>query len=41
MIVVAWWDGKRKRLTTGYVGESGIKPDVWYSADKTGILVEA
>jgi hypothetical protein len=23
---------KRRRIITGYVGEDGIKPDVWYQA---------
>jgi hypothetical protein len=37
---VAWWDGERKRLTTGYVGENGIKEDVFYSCDGKGNLFE-
>lgn len=34
IVVVSWWDEKteRKRLCTGYVGEDGIEPDVWYKA---------
>ena len=42
-VIVAWWDAKseRKRLTVGYVGEGGIKEDVWYHADKAGMLIEA
>ena len=40
VVVVSWWDGKRKRLTVGYVGENGIKPDVFYSCDKAGNLRE-
>lgn len=42
IVVVAWWDEKadRKRPTTGYVGENGIKPDTWYRAAKAGELVE-
>ena len=38
IIVVAWLDGKRKRLTTGYVGEDGIEPNVAYRCDNIGKL---
>lgn len=41
IIVVAWWDGKRKRLTTGYVGEDGIEPNVAYRCDNIGKLTRA
>ena len=30
ILIAAYWDGPRKRLVIGYVGEEGIKPDVWY-----------
>jgi len=42
VIVVAWWDEKneRKRLTTGYIGEKGIKPNTWYGCDEKGKLIE-
>ncbi len=34
-----WWDGERERVVVGYVGEDGVKPNVWYRADG-GRLVE-
>ena len=42
-VIVAWRDtaADRKRYTTGYVGENGIKPDTWYRANEHGELVEA
>ncbi len=42
IVIVAWWDkeAKRKRVTTGYVGQAGIKPDVWYCCDESGDLKE-
>jgi hypothetical protein len=39
-IVIAYFDGKRKRLALGYVGEGGIKADTWYRV-RDGVLVEA
>lgn len=39
LLAVRWWDGTRYRLTVGYVGEYGIKPDTWYSV-KDGKLAE-
>jgi len=41
IVIVAWWDGKRKRLTTGYVGENGIEADTWYGVNAHGTLVPA
>ena len=41
IVVVAWWDGERKRLTTGYIGEDGILADTWYRANESGKLIEA
>jgi hypothetical protein len=38
-VIVAWWDGKRKRYTVGYVGENGIEKDIWYAANDRGELV--
>jgi len=42
-VISIWgWDGKRRRMVTGYVGEDGIKANVAYRVDpKTGCLVEA
>ncbi len=40
IVIVAWMDGKRKRVTTGYVGEDGIEEDVWYRANAQGVLVK-
>lgn len=30
LLQVRWWDGKRERIVTGYVGEDGIKAGVLY-----------
>jgi hypothetical protein len=40
MLCIRWWDGSRYRLTVGYVGEDGIKPNTAYRCDNTGRLVE-
>lgn len=42
IVIVAWWDAKtsRKRVSVGYVGENGIKPNTWYACDDNGNLVE-
>ena len=32
---------KRYRISTAYIGEDGIKPDVWYQLDNDGKFVEA
>jgi hypothetical protein len=41
IIVVAWWDGERKRLSVGYVGESGIEKDTFYCVDANGNLIKS
>ena len=33
---IRWWDGKRYRIATFYVGESGIEPNTPYGVDKSG-----
>ncbi|HEY6019529.1 MAG TPA: hypothetical protein VIY48_06400, partial [Candidatus Paceibacterota bacterium] len=33
-------DEKRYRITVAYVGENGIKADVWYELDDSGNFVE-
>jgi hypothetical protein len=40
VIAVDWWDGKRRRIAVGYVGEDGIKPNTFYRCDESGKLVE-
>ena len=42
-IVIKWWDDNatRYRLTVGYPGEDGIKPNVAYRCDEAGNLVRA
>ena len=39
-IQIEWWDGRRYRIPTGYVGENGIKPDTAYRLDDAGQFVE-
>ena len=39
-IALAWYDGKRPRITVGYVGK-GIEADTWYRCDDAGKLVRA
>jgi len=43
-IVVRWWDYSksppRERITVGYVGEDGVKPNTFYRCDEAGKLVE-
>lgn len=34
-----WYDGKRTRITVGYVGEDGIEANVAYRCDEAGKLV--
>ena len=36
-----WYDGKRTRITVGYVGEDGIEANVAYRCDDAGKLVRA
>ena len=42
IVVCRWWDSKaeRARLTIGYVGEDGVKPDTFYRCNDKGKLVE-
>jgi len=40
-VQVKWYDGKRYRIATGYVGENGIEPNVAYRCDDNGNLVRA
>jgi uncharacterized protein YodC (DUF2158 family) len=42
IVVCRWWDAKakRSRLTVGYVGEDGIKPDTFYRCDDAGKLTK-
>ena len=42
IIIVAWWDqtAQKKRVTTGYPGENGVKADTWYGVNDAGMLVE-
>lgn len=39
VLLLTWWDGKRKRVTIGYVGEN-VKQDQWYSVNDKGEFVE-
>ncbi len=39
-IALTWYEGKRYRVSVGYVGE-GLKPDTWYELDGAGEFVEA
>jgi hypothetical protein len=34
-----WWDGKRYRIATFYVGEDGIEANVLYRVDERGNAV--
>ena len=36
---IRWWDGKRRRVATFYVGEDGIEPNIGYGADERGKAV--
>jgi uncharacterized protein YodC (DUF2158 family) len=40
IVACQWYDGKRYRLTVGYVGEDGIKPNTFYRAEENGKLVK-
>ena len=40
MIVLGWHDGYRRRVTVGYVGENGIKPDTMYRLNGEGEFEE-
>jgi hypothetical protein len=41
-IVLSFWDEvqDRIRIAVAYPGENGIKPDTWYSVDRTGLFFE-
>ena len=39
-IQIEWWDGYRYRISIGYAGENGIKPDTAYRLDNAGQFVE-
>ena len=39
-LTLLWHDGKRPRVTVGYVGENGVKAGVAYRLDGKGALVE-
>ena len=39
-LALTWHDGKRPRIAVAYVGEDGIKPDVFYRLDGAGKFVE-
>jgi hypothetical protein len=41
-VIIRWCDSdaNRYRVTVGYVGENGIKPDTFYRCDEAGKLVE-
>ena len=39
-IALTRWDGKRYRVSVGYVGE-GLKADTWYELDSSGKFVES
>jgi hypothetical protein len=36
ILVLRWWDGKRYRIATFYVGEDGIEPNQPYKLDSQG-----
>lgn len=38
-IVIAWWDGTRRRLVIGYVGEDGVLPDTPYRVEGGRLVV--
>jgi hypothetical protein len=39
VLVMAWHDGKRRRISVGYVGE-GIEADQWYRVGKKGQFIK-
>jgi hypothetical protein len=39
VLSIQWYDGKRMRVSTAYVGEDGILPDVLYQLDSKGKFV--
>ena len=40
LIIIYWWDGTRRRVAVGYVGEDGIEPNTFYRCDERGKLVK-
>lgn len=40
-LILSYWDGKRMRIKTAYVGEKGILPNVAYKLDEKGKFVKA
>jgi hypothetical protein len=41
ILSLKWFDGKRTRIVTAYVGEDGIEPNVAYKLDDNGKFVRA
>jgi len=41
ILSLKWFDGKRTRIVTAYVGEDGIQPNVAYKLDDNGKFVRA
>ena len=39
ILQLRWYDGKRYRIATFYIGESGVEPNVKYRVDELGQLV--
>lgn len=42
VLLATWWDetADRPRVAVAYVGEDGIKAQVWYRLDQAGKFVE-
>ena len=41
IIIIKWHDGQRCRISTAYVGENGIEPNVKYKLDDNGNFIKA
>ena len=41
ILSLKWFDGKRTRIVTAYVGEDGIEPNIAYKLDDNGKFVRA